>query len=68
MKAIAAQTRELESNGVEAQRVPPTRLAAWLDNLERVPEGHATIFYVFLAIALWVLIGLIGLSIWAYLR
>lgn len=67
MKAVLAQTKEFDGTGNEiAQPHRISRVDAWFDNLERVPEGHATIFYLFVTLVLWAIIGAVGVVVWMW--
>lgn len=67
MKAVLAQTKEFDGTEDAVGHQPQgSRVAAWFDNLERVPEGHATIFYLFVAFLLWAIIGVVGVIVWMW--
>ncbi|MEY4529015.1 MAG: hypothetical protein RL768_2734 [Nitrospirota bacterium] len=67
MKAALVQIKEFDGmDGAVAQSPQISRVAAWFDNLERVPEGHATIFYLFVALVLWAIIGVAGVIVWMW--
>ena len=68
MKAVLAQTKGFDGPGDTVAQLPQgSRGAAWFDNLERVPEGHATIFYLFVALLLWAIIGVVGVIVWMWI-
>lgn len=69
----------MKTSGFEHNMIPASRARswgrqvqarrdAWLANLERVPEGHATIFYLFLAFVLWAMVLAGGWGLWRLLR
>lgn len=65
MKSALSQTAELVEAKTAATELGRTgRMQAWFDNLERVPEGHATIFYIFISLILWAIVGFLGWVVW----
>ena len=65
MKSALSQTAELvEAKTASTEPGRTGRMQAWFDNLERVPEGYATIFYTFVSLVLWAIVGFLAWVVW----